>query len=196
MANKAVLIAAMLAAAAFFLVRSQQQDDTGDDGEASPTAGDDASNMIDDGAATVMSAFSNWPVGSGPYRDMIQQAADDNGMPVSILAWQLWKESRFLPDVINGTRRSRVGAMGIAQFMPATAVEELGSTDAALDPAQAIPGMASYMAKLYRSTGSWQAALAAYNWGIGNVTRKGLAMAPAETTNYYTDIMDKAGVTA
>jgi soluble lytic murein transglycosylase-like protein len=69
--------------------------------------------------------------------------------------------------------------MGIAQFMPATAIDELGSQNAALDPDQVIPGAAHYLAKLYSRTGTWAGALAAYNWGIGNVLRKGLVAAAA-----------------
>lgn len=141
-----------------------------------------------------MSALTNgWPIGSGPYQNIIQDSALAAGVPPLILAWLLWKESRYSAAIIDGTRRSAVGAMGIAQFMPATAAQELGSTAAALDPAQAIPGAARYLAKLYRGTGSWTGALAAYNWGIGNVQRKGIDSAPAETVDYYTTILRKAG---
>lgn len=158
------------------------------------TAGDDEANIFEDGAESVKSIFDNWPTGSAPYRQMIEAAAEQHAVPVSILAWLLWKESRYKPGVIDGTTRSRVGAMGIAQFMPATAREELGSEAAALDPARAIPGAARYLAKLFRSVGSWEAALAAYNWGIGNVQRKGLSVAPAETVDYYTTILARANM--
>lgn len=47
---------------------------------------------------------------------------------------------------------------------------------------------------LYRQTGDWAQALAAYNWGIGNVRRKGLAAAPAETRNYYAGILADIGL--
>lgn len=157
------------------------------------TAGDDESDILTDAYDTMKSTFSGWPSGSEPYQTTIMQAAQDNDVPFEILAWLLWKESRYLPAIINGTRRSRVGALGIAQFMPATARQELGSEAAALNPTLAIPGAARYLAKLYQSTGSWSEALAAYNWGIGNVQRKGLAAAPAETRDYYTTILSKAG---
>jgi soluble lytic murein transglycosylase-like protein len=70
--------------------------------------------------------------------------------------------------------------------MPATA------RDMGIDPlnwAQAIPAAGRYLARLYRSLGTWTKALAAYNWGIGNVQRQGLTRAPTETTNYYTQIL-------
>jgi soluble lytic murein transglycosylase-like protein len=157
------------------------------------TAGDEESNPLTDLYDDMQSKFTGWPSGSEPYQDTITQAAQANGVPVSILAWLLWKESRYNPAVIDGTKRSRVGALGIAQFMPATAADE--GIDP-LDPSQAIPGAARYLARLYRSTGTWAEALAAYNWGVGNVQRRGISSAPPETVNYYTDILSKAGFEA
>lgn len=159
------------------------------------TLGDEESDILSDGVDEMKGLIDGWPVGSAPYQTMIEDAASQYGVPVEILAWLLWKESRYLPQVIDGTRVSRVGALGIAQFMPATAREELGSVEAALDPEIAIPGAARYLAKLYRSAKTWQGALAAYNWGIGNVVRKGLAQAPAETIDYYTTILANANAT-
>lgn len=183
-----LVLVAVGAAGAWMIIRAN--------GSPPTTVGDDEANIFEDGAESVKSMFTNWPTGSAPYRNMIESAAATHGVPVSILAWLLWKESRYLPAVIDGTKRSRVGAMGIAQFMPSTAREELGSEAAALDPARAIPGAARYLAKLFRAVGSWQAALAAYNWGIGNVQRKGLSVAPAETVDYYTVILSKSGMGA
>lgn len=157
------------------------------------TAGDDESNIIFDGIDQLSSFTNGWPTGSAPYAELITSSALANNVPPAILAWLLWKESRYSLAIINGTRRSSVGAMGIAQFMPATARQWLGSEAAALDPQKAIPGAARYLAKLYSMTGSWTEALAAYNWGIGNVQRKGIDAAPAETRDYYTSILSKAG---
>lgn len=157
------------------------------------TAGDEESNPLTDLYDDMQSKFTGWPSGSEPYQNTISAAAQSNGVPVSILAWLLWKESRYNPAIIDGTRRSRVGALGIAQFMPATAADE--GIDP-LDPSQAIPGAARYLARLYRATGTWAEALAAYNWGIGNVQRRGLDVAPAETVDYYTTILSKAGYEA
>jgi soluble lytic murein transglycosylase-like protein len=140
------------------------------------------------------SKITGWPAGSAPYQNLIQGAADTYGVPVLVLAWLLWKECRYNAAIIDGTKRSPVGALGIAQFMPATAVQELGSVDAALVPEIAIPGAARFLAKLYGSTGTWSKALAAYNWGIGNVQRKGLAFAPPETLDYFTTILSRAGM--
>jgi len=122
------------------------------------------------------------------YDDLIISSANANGLSPDVLYKLLYQESRFREDIITGRVKSPVGALGIAQFMPATAVQELGSVDAALNPDIAIPGAARYLAKLIRSTGSVSAGVAAYNWGIGNVQRKGLANAPKETQNYVLNI--------
>lgn len=191
--KKTFIIVGIAGAAALILLNlNSDTGEEGDEEEGGPTAGDIDSNIVSDTAESVMSIFSNWPSGSGPYKQNIIDAGNQYGVPVEILSWLLWKESRYNPAIIDGTRRSPVGALGIAQFMPATAVQELGSVDAALDPARAIPGAARYLSKLYRQTGTWSQTLAAYNWGIGNVLRKGLDRAPAETRNYYSDILAKA----
>src|SRR4029077_12678562 len=63
---------------------------------------------------------------------------------------------------------SGVGARGIMQLMPATA-RELGVTDA-FDPEQNIAAGVEYLAKLIKKYGGSEVhALAAYNWGAGNV---------------------------
>jgi soluble lytic murein transglycosylase-like protein len=128
------------------------------------------------------------PAWGTKYDALIRQSADANGLDPDVLYRLLFEESRFRPDIISGATVSPVGAIGIAQFMPATAREELGSIAAARDPKQAIPGAAKYLAKLIRAAGSVDAGVASYNWGIGNVTRKGLAAAPQETIAYVKNI--------
>lgn len=181
------MVVAMLAASAAAVLMLRR------DSQAATTAGDDESNIISDTVDNMKNVFDAWPSGSEPYRDTINQASSDSGVPALVLAWLLWKESRYNPAIIDGTKRSRAGALGIAQFMPATAAQELGSVDAALNPDVAIPGAARYLRKLYNAAGgTWAQALAAYNWGIGNVTRHGIDAAPPETVDYYTTILAHA----
>lgn len=118
------------------------------------------------------------------YDAQINAAAVQYGIPPKVLYNLLKNESHFREDIISGKVRSPKGALGIAQFLPATAAQELGSVEAALDPNQAIPGAARYLAKLIQQTGSLTNGVAAYNWGIGNFQRKGIAKAPRETRNY------------
>jgi soluble lytic murein transglycosylase-like protein len=125
-----------------------------------------------------------------PYDTLIVSSSNAAGIPPDLLYRLLNQESRFRPDIISGATRSRVGALGIAQFMPDTAREWLGSEAAALDPNKAIPGAAKYLAWLIRQfSGNVKAAVAAYNWGIGNVKKKGLDNAPLETRNYVAAIL-------
>lgn len=77
---------------------------------------------------------------------------------------------------------SPAGAQGHFQFMPATAAE-VGVKDPN-DLNDSASGAARYLRTLLDQTGELPKALAAYNWGIGNVQRKGLEQAPAETRNY------------
>jgi soluble lytic murein transglycosylase-like protein len=127
------------------------------------------------------------------YAATIAGAEAQFGLPSNMLARLLWQESRYRADIINGSTQSSVGALGIAQFMPATAAD-LGIDP--LNPAQAIPAAARYLRNLYNSTGTWAKALAAYNWGVGNVQRKGLDRAPIETQNYYKQILADIGMNA
>jgi len=122
------------------------------------------------------------------YDAIITKAANDNGIDPRVLYNLLYTESHFRDDIISGRTKSSVGALGIAQFMPATAQQELGSVEAALNPDVAIPGAARYLAKLIRLAGSVDGGVAAYNWGIGNVQRRGLNNAPPETVSYVAKI--------
>lgn len=131
------------------------------------------------------------PERAAPYAEAISQAEAKYGLPEGLLARTLYEESRFRPEIIDGTVRSSAGAIGIAQFMPATA-REAGIDPA--DPHQAIPAAARYLRGLFDRFGSWAEALAAYNWGQGNVQRKGLDAAPAETKRYTSAILGDLGL--
>lgn len=139
-------------------------------------------------AAVTDTLRSLWqpPATAAPYADAIRAAEAKQQLPDGLLARVLYQESRFRNDIITGATRSSAGAVGIAQFMPGTAAD-LGVDP--LDPFSSIDGAARYLRQLYNSTGDWSRALAAYNWGIGNVQRKGLDRAPLETRNYVAEIL-------
>lgn len=142
-----------------------------------------------------------------PYIAQITDIEKRNGIPPGVLFKLLEKESAFSPDIISGAKRSAVGAVGIAQFMPKTIAWLTGKPEAeavkiACDPRQAIPLAGKYLASLRKSKGitGWEQALAAYNWGIGNVQNAVNAYGPVaykdhlpkETRDYIAKI--KAGV--
>lgn len=109
-----------------------------------------------------------WPATAEPFRATIEAASRAELVPRDLLARLLWEESRYRADIITGATRSPVGAMGIAQFMPATA-REMGIDP--LNPDQAIPAAARYLRQQYVRFGNWRLALVAYNWGPGNVAK-------------------------
>lgn len=133
---------------------------------------------------------SGWtlPAGATPYWPTIEQSARIYGLEPLLLARLLYQESRFRPDIITGAVVSPKGAQGIAQFMPATAAE-LGINP--LVPSQAIAGAARYLSSLYDRFGDWEKALAAYNWGQGNVAKHpAMTKWPYETRLYVTNILN------
>lgn len=81
-------------------------------------------------------------------------------------------------------------AKGLFQFMDATA-KGLGlSGSDVFDPAKSADAAARYLRQLLNMTGGNLAeAVGAYNWGIGNVQRKGLGNAPLETQNYIPKVL-------
>jgi soluble lytic murein transglycosylase-like protein len=172
--------AGLLAYGAWTLYQAQQNPQAFSDQNDNPL-NDAAQNIV----SKTSSIFQLWRPPE-KYAPAIAAAEARNGLPPDLLARQLWQESRYRPEIIDGTKRSAVGAIGIAQFMPATA-REFGIDPT--EPFQSIDAAARYMGQLYRRFGNWTEALAAYNWGQGNVSRKGLAAAPAETRNYYAQIL-------
>ncbi len=137
---------------------------------------------------------------SSRYLFYIVQEVNARNMPTEI-ALLPFVESAFVTHA-----KSSAKAMGLWQFMPATGKDfrltqnvfrderrdVLQSTDAALD----------YLQRLYNQFGSWELALAAYNWGAGNISKaqkRNLAAGlptdylslkmPKETRNYVPKLM-------
>lgn len=130
------------------------------------------------------------------YESAIREAEYANGIPTDGLARLLYQESRFRPDIINGEKRSPVGALGIAQFMPETGgdyglVVYDGNhkiiSDKRTDPLASIAAAGRYLKALYRMFGDWEQALMAYNWGPGMVQKynRGLITTPPRETRDY-----------
>ncbi|MFC5511268.1 transglycosylase SLT domain-containing protein [Massilia jejuensis] len=134
---------------------------------------------------------------ASPYLYHVVQELEKRGMPTELALLPVI-ESAFNPQAL-----STANAAGIWQFVPGTGKDfnlkqntfkderrgVLASTDAAL----------TYLQRLYAMFGDWQLALAAYNWGEGNVQKaikknqalgkptdfESLAdLMPAETRNY------------
>lgn len=119
------------------------------------------------------------------YEDIINAAAKEHGLDPSLLSRLVQQESGGDPTAV-----SPKGATGLTQLMPKTA-QDLGVTDPT-DPEQSIRGGAKYLAAMRKMFGDDSKALAAYNWGPGNVAKhlaenKGELVhekLPAETRQY------------
>jgi membrane-bound lytic murein transglycosylase D len=122
----------------------------------------------------------------GRYLFHVVEELDKRGMPTE-LALLPFIESAFNPQAMSVARAS-----GMWQFMPATGKDfdlkqnlfrddrrdVLASTRAALD----------YLEMLYERFGDWQLALAAYNWGQGNVQKAVDRLAKAGQPPKYEDL--------
>lgn len=103
------------------------------------------------------------------YFPMYEATMKEQGMPVEIQHLSII-ESGLDPKI-----RSRAGAMGLWQFMPATG-RQYGMLvnshiDDRMDPEKSTQAAARYLKVLYNMFGDWEVALAAYNCGPGNVQR-------------------------
>ena len=122
------------------------------------------------------------------YMPLFTDAAARHGVPAALLEATGWAESAFNPKAV-----SHAGAQGLMQFMPKTAA---GFNIDPNDPAQAVDGAARYYKKLLGMFGGDQdKAIAAYNWGEGNLQKaikehgdNWLAHAPEETQNHVRKI--------
>jgi soluble lytic murein transglycosylase-like protein len=120
--------------------------------------------------------------GSGNYDSIIEKASGTYGVDKGLIHSVIEAESGFDPDATSSK-----GAMGLMQLMPDTA-RGLGVKNA-YDPEQNIMGGTRFLKYLLdRYNGDVPLALAAYNWGPGNVERR-TGSFPEETRSYVSRIM-------
>jgi membrane-bound lytic murein transglycosylase D len=129
------------------------------------------------------------------YLYHIVTEVDQRGMPLEIALLPMI-ESAFNPVAMSSARAS-----GIWQFIPSTGrhygLQQNFWFDSRRDVIAATDKALDYLQKLFGDFGDWQLALAAYNWGEGNVARglqrsqaRGLPLdyvslaMPDETRNY------------
>jgi membrane-bound lytic murein transglycosylase D len=147
------------------------------------------------GHNTLLHAFER----AGRYKSMIQRVMAEEGVPQDLIYLAV-AESGFQPRAVN--RRSRAG--GMWQFMPhgQYGLTRNAYVDERFDPEKSTRSYARYMKFLYDQLGDWYLAMAAYDWGAGNIQRAvektGYAdfwelykrhNLPAETQNYVPEIL-------
>ena len=117
----------------------------------------------------------------------LASAAENNDLPAPFLIRLIWQESGFNQNAV-----SRVGAQGVAQFMPETAAQR-GLLDP-FNPLQAVHASAQLLRDLIHQFGNLGLAAAAYNAGPRRVQswldRRGTL--PQETRDYVQRITGRA----
>ncbi|MGE3550275.1 MAG: lytic transglycosylase domain-containing protein [Geobacter sp.] len=115
------------------------------------------------------------------FEPIIQKASRQYGVDAELIRAVIKAESNFNPRAV-----SHAGAQGLMQLMPATA-RGLGVSNS-FDPEQNVMGGTRFLKGLLdRYNGDLDAALAAYNWGPGNVDRRPDRL-PRETRDYLVKV--------
>jgi membrane-bound lytic murein transglycosylase D len=134
--------------------------------------------VVNDYVAGYINYFTNSPAGhahllrslerAGKYKEMISKDLRDAGVPQDLIYLAV-AESGFQPQVVN----AQSGAGGMWQFMPTGAygLTRNGWFDERFDPEKSSKEYAKYIKELYNQFGDWYLAMAAYNWGPGNVQK-------------------------
>ena len=149
--------------------------------------------VVNDYVAGFINYFTNSPKGhatlvrslerAGKYKDMIAKDLRAEGLPQDLI-YLAAAESAFQPQAVN----AHSGAGGMWQFMPfqgAYGLARNGYFDERFDPEKSSIAYAKYMKTLYNQFGDWYLAMAAYNWGPGNVQRSVMRTGYADFWELY-----------
>jgi len=133
-----------------------------------------------EGSRRVEGGFPHAP--PTPFQELIEKAASAYGLDARLIEAVIRIESNFDNNAV-----SRAGAKGLMQLMPATAKSL--NVQNPFDAEQNILAGSRYLKQLLdRYHGDLHLALAAYNWGSGNLSRFAHAI-PEGTRIYIQKIM-------
>lgn len=134
------------------------------------------------------------PVKGILFAPFFRRAEYQYALPDRLLARVAAQESNFEPGAFN----AKSGASGMMQIVPKW---HPGVNVEDLDPRDDIFYAGKYLRENHDRFGSWSKALAAYNWGPGNLTDaiqeygdNWLAHAPRETQRYIESVTGDLGI--
>lgn len=114
------------------------------------------------------------------YFPMFEKMFREGALPTEL------KYLSVIESALNPMAISRVGAVGLWQFMPATAkhygMQITEFVDERRDPYKSTKGAIQYLQDQYKRYGDWALSIAAYNSGPGRVNR---AIKRARTKNFW-----------
>lgn len=124
------------------------------------------------------------------YANKLEKA---HGLPNNIIVGLMSAESSFRPEIISGEQKSSAGAIGILQFMPATA-KEYGIDPT--KPYQSINAAVKYLKNSYKQLGNWEDSIRSYNAGVGAIKqwKAGKRQLPKETREYLGRVQKGMGL--
>lgn len=114
-----------------------------------------------------------------PFYDEIKKASTRYDIPMNIIAGIIKQESDFNPKCTG-----RAGEYGLMQILPSTAAM-LGLTKNQYDPTLNIDAGTKFIRDMYKQFPSWDLALAAYNWGPGNLKRNNMDYSKSKQVSAY-----------
>jgi len=124
------------------------------------------------------------------YKPAFKAATQKYNLPPGLLERVAQQECSFRSDTIHGGP-NKAGAIGIMQIVPRWHPQASPKV-----PHAAIDYGAGFLKDMYDQFGNWQDALAAYNYGSGNVTKylAGQIKLPRETIKYKREILRGIGL--
>jgi soluble lytic murein transglycosylase-like protein len=124
------------------------------------------------------------PANGLAFEATFKQAEKNNNLPLGLLSRMAYQESRYNPNAKGAS-----GEIGIMQIIP-----RFHPGVDPTNPVASIEYVGRLMRQYYNKLGSWQAAIAAYNWGITNVLRYGWRAAPVSTQQYIAGVLSDIGL--
>lgn len=128
-----------------------------------------------DNAPAVISCANN----QSDYINALINMEKEYNMPRGILQNIAYHESRYNPNAV-----SHAGAIGLMQIHP-----RWHKNVNPYNPYESIKYGAKYLDSLHARFGNWKLALAAWNWGQGNLAKHTIVKAPRETRNFIKNVM-------